>query len=86
MMERKFSSRCALITSLSCVLTVASSVVLGQPADAEVESLVEGAVVEWTGDLMPAPEPLDPQIFTEISPLIDSPDAVKLPEDQQPAE
>lgn len=47
-------------------------------------SLAEGA---WTEIMTALPklegQPYDEQIFTELSPIVDSPEALKLPEDQQ---
>ena len=55
--------------------------------DFNLETLASGPVQNWIQAMEPAvTEAFDPQIFTEISPLIESPDAVRLPEEQTLAE
>ncbi len=79
----RFFGRCVLIISLGALQT---PLVLAQSAaDLSTEiSTLEGAVTqEWGRTFGLQDEKLDEQIFTEISPLLDAPDAVKLPDDQQ---
>lgn len=62
-----------------------SFTVNAQPAhefDVKVENLIGAASNEWVRVILTPVDAMDEQIFTEISPLIDSPEGVRLPEDQ----
>lgn len=73
--------------SFLCLISL-SSLTSAEPvsADFEFDALIESAVNSWTDPILPDIQPLDEQIFTEISPLIDSPEGIRLPEDQQLAD
>lgn len=90
MMVRKFFGRSNMLAKCSWVFAIAflTSVTAAEPVtqDVEFDALIESTVNGWTDALLPDVEPLDEQIFTEISPLIDSPEGVRLPEDQQLAD
>ena len=90
MMEHKCSGRLDMLArSLwAGLLVLAAGFASAEPVtqDIEFEALIESSVNGWVDALLPDVEPLDEQIFTEISPLIDSPDGVRLPEDQQLAD
>ena len=90
MMEHKCSGRLDMLARSLwvCLLTLTTSSVSAEPVpqDIEFDALIESTVNGWADALLPDVEPLDEQIFTEISPLIDSPDGVRLPEDQQLAD
>ena len=90
MMVRKFIGRSSMLAKCSMVFALAflTSVTAAEPVaqDVEFDALIERAVNGWADVLLPDVEPLDEQIFTEISPLIDSPEGVRLPEDQQLAD
>ena len=90
MMVHRFSGRSSMLARFIwlAVLAVLPAVASAEPVaqGVEFDALIESAVNGWTDTLLPDIEPLDEQIFTEISPLIDSPEAVRLPEDQQLAE
>lgn len=74
------------LIALLCCLPVHGAPEHAQLLDAEAQAaslrLAEGAWVdlEHVGERLS--EKYDEQIFTEISPILDSPDAVKLPDDQ----
>lgn len=90
MMVRKFIGRSNMLARCSWVFALAllTSLTAAEPVaqDVEFDALIESAVNGWADVLLPDVEPLDEQIFTEISPLIDSPEGVRLPEDQQLAD
>ena len=72
---------------LTCLVAVAP-MAMAEPVkqDLVLESILESAINSWTKTIQPEGEVMDEQIFTEISPLIDSPEGVQLPEDQQVAD
>ena len=72
---------------LTCLVAVAP-MAMAEPVkqDLVLESILESAINSWTKTILPEGEVMDEQIFTEISPLIDSPEGVQLPEDQQVAD
>ena len=91
MMERKFSGRSGmrasalLLTLLMAIVAPVAAAPVGQ--EVNLEAVIESAVNSWTEALLaPSGDELDEQIFTEISPLIDSPEGIKLPDDQQIAD
>lgn len=90
MMVRNFSGRFAITAKLLPAVLMA---LLWQTGHAEpvsqaldVRAVLESAVNGWSDEILPDLDPLDEQVFTEISPLIDSPESVRLPEDQQLAD
>lgn len=93
----KFSGRCVSRIRLAvCLLAgVSGFEVQAMPADgmseAQLQALIDAAQRAWAEVLMAqhdALEPFDTQIFTDFSPLLDSPNGVRLPADQRldPAE
>ena len=98
MMARKFSGHSALITKpmhikvlAGVVLWLACAGVTAQPSltfEQQVEQLIDGASHTWLAEQVEAggAESMDETLFTDISPLIESSEPVKLPEDQQLAE
>ena len=53
--------------------------------DTQVEAALATAEGAWAESLLDITQPgsaYDEQVFTELSPILDSPDAIKLPEDQ----
>lgn len=101
MTVRKFIGRCVLPISLGVTLC-ATQVVAQEAVTPGQQSVVDSASLHWAEELRQQRlggegvdeglvsgadrGELDEQIFNEISPLIDSPNAVRLPQDQQPAE
>lgn len=86
-----FFGLCGIAIRLALANVVLGSCVsvLATPAvpDLDLETAVSGPVQNWIQGLHGAElEAFDPQIFTEISPLLDSPEGVRLPADQTPAE
>lgn len=91
MMVRRFSSRSNLPTSLGVLMLLLAPLAIAQPAgqllppEAALD-IIEGATFDWvtvlTADEPAAAAELNEQVFTELSPLLDSPDAVRLPPDQ----
>jgi hypothetical protein len=90
-MEHKYSGRCVLCIKSFCLfsLCLIGTGSLAAPADdydIETRQALEAADAAWTKSLL-LPDnvstPYDEQIFTELSPVLDSPQGVKLPPDQQ---
>ena len=61
---------------LGTVVCVAAALAVAEGAWAESLLQLESSAQERDSS------PYDEQIFTELSPILDSPDAIKLPEDQ----
>lgn len=76
--------RVGVLIGLFFSLVGYTSFVNAEPVNQElkVEVIIESAINSWTESILPEIEPMDEQIFTEISPLIDSPESIRLPEDQ----
>jgi hypothetical protein len=88
MMDCSCIGRFVSTTSL-LVLTLGASVVSAQPAltfAERVEGVIESASQSWVQEVVVDVPRFDEKIFTELSPLIEAPAAVKLPEDQQLAD
>ncbi|NKC01127.1 MAG: hypothetical protein GKR90_21890 [Pseudomonadales bacterium] len=68
------------------ILLVDAQVSFAEPVTVEIQAVLEGAANGWTDAIIADSAPMDEQIFTEISPLIESPDSVRLPEDQKLAD
>ena len=91
MKAHSFTGRCALYTKpviLVVLLTLCPQVLAAsaEDFDVEVREALAAADAAWTRSLLlPDPENVayDEQVFTELSPILDSPEGVKLPEDQQ---
>ncbi len=91
MMAHSFIGRCALFTKhvILVVLVSLCPQVLAASAedfDVEVKDALATLDAAWTRSLLlPDSEnsAYDEQVFTELSPILDSPQGVKLPEDQQ---
>ncbi len=84
MTVRRFSGHCAWFAKAGLLLAschASAAPVLGGEV-LEALTAAEGAwvetLIEQSRDLLP----YDEQIFTEISPIQDAPDAIKLPPDQ----
>ena len=79
MMERKFIGLCAIAISALASQTYATPV-----AEPAVLDVLKSASHDWSASLnRRSVSVLDDQIFTDLSPILNSPDAIKLPEDQQ---
>lgn len=81
---------CAISTSrvVAVGLALSASLAAASPAPSPAPGLgelVEGPLHEWlSGIAQPTGNAYDVQIFTEISPLLDSPHGVRLPDGVQP--
>lgn len=96
MMAHSFTGRCALYTRtlilralILLMLVGLSPQVLAASADdfdVQIREALAAADAAWTRSLL-LPEPenaaYDEQVFTELSPILDSPEGVKLPDDQR---
>ncbi len=91
MMACSFTGRCAMRFSRLLIIGLAALVPYGAmaaPSQTLSESIAEAlATAEraWADTTLPDGSdavPFDEQIFTEISPILDSPNTIKLPEDQ----
>lgn len=91
MMEHRFIGRCVLITKAAIwgALAAIAGQVQAAPAEDYTDALLEAlasAEGAWADSLLGQPSaatPYDEQIFTELSPILDSPQGIKLPQDQQ---
>ena len=91
MTVHKFTGRYGLITKAiaGAMLALLAAQTQAAPAehysDALLESLAaaEGARADSLLQQPPGNAAYDEQIFTELSPILDSPQGIKLPEDQQ---
>ncbi len=91
MMAHSFTGRCALYIKRLTLIALVSTCpqVLAASAEdfeGEVRDALASADAAWTRSLLlPDPEntAYDEQVFIELSPILDSPEGVKLPEDQQ---
>ena len=95
MTVHKFIGRCATIINTlvrpvigAACLSAAVQLHATPAADYTSELLDALAVADgaWADSLLHEPSaatPYDEQIFTELSPILDSPQGVKLPDDQQ---
>ena len=96
MTERNYTGRsvCRISGLLGCIgLGFWAMASWAQPTaqlavfeDIAVQAVLEGGTQAWTASIV-IPEgaeqrSLDEQVFTDLSPLLDSPDAVRLPPDQ----
>ena len=94
MMAHSFTGRCALYIKRVILMALVSTCtqVLAASAedfDVDVRDALASADAAWTSSLLlPDPEntAYDEQVFIELSPILDSPQGVKLPEDQQMTE
>jgi hypothetical protein len=68
------------------LLLLGTQAIFADPVTVEIQSILEGAANGWTDAIIADSAPMDEQIFTEISPLIESPSSVRLPEDQELAD
>ena len=94
MMVHRFTGRFSLNTralrglNVMLGLLLCSSALQAAPVgdfDAQVECALETAEGAWADSLLDIVQPgaaYDEQVFTELSPILDSPEAIKLPEDQ----
>ena len=90
MMAHSFTGRSVLFIRRFVLLALISASPLLQTAsaddyDIEISEALASADAAWARSLLlPDAEntPFDEQIFTELSPILDSPQGVKLPEDQ----
>ena len=94
MMAHSFIGRCALYTKYAILVALVSLcpqalAASAEDFDVEVRDALAAADAAWTRSLL-LPEPeitaYDEQVFTELSPILDSPEGVRLPEDQQLSE
>ena len=84
MMVRRFIGHCVLVVSGTLGLTAQGEPVteLSEP----LERLLESTTLGWVSGPWSESLVLDENIFTDVSPLLDSKEPVKLPEDQQLAD
>lgn len=91
MMAHSFIGRCALFIKHMILVALVSTCpqVLAASAedfDVDIRDALASADAAWTRSLLlPDPEntAYDEQVFIELSPILDSPQGVKLPADQQ---
>lgn len=77
--EPRFMGVLRLLAAVAC-LTFSAATVAEEPG----EALIDAANHGWVDTYLSHPDDaLDEQVFTDISPILDSPDPVKLPEDQR---
>ena len=83
MTERRFSGLCGCIISAALAWSAAAAADTGAEFT-EFEAELGGSLLAWVQQSEAQPAALDEQIFTEISPLLDSPQGVRLPEEAAP--
>ena len=91
MMAHKFTGRCNMRTNLRilgclCLMLALPAAASDQCFTDSVAAALATAEGAWAESLLGAEGvskvPYDEQIFTEISPILDSQEGIKLPEDQ----
>jgi hypothetical protein len=87
--DRKYIGRCAMPIKLTLAALVCAPWVVAvglPPHGVGIGEAVNEGSSAWSQTLLADDEvwlPLDEQIFSAISPIVDLPESVKLPEDQQ---
>lgn len=69
-----------------CLISATGMAAPADDYDIEIRQALDAADAAWTKSLLLPDDvstPYDEQIFTELSPILDSPEGVKLPSDQQ---
>lgn len=89
-MTHNFFGRCVLPTKLGpallfCVSSLAAHAAPLDQLEGDMALVFEHAQSAWAESLISQGHnmlPLDEQIFTDLSPILDSPQSIKLPPDQ----